>query len=203
MSGWLSRQSSSSRTTAWIPAARGRQHARLPNGPFREPCPVDSCRRPWTPVDSEPVVPACVDSCGHPWTRLGDLRIRRLGVRVAPGALRETPGRSSVGKYEAPRTCDRLCHGSDPREPFSIRIGASRAKRSLCSRDFAGVSPRRHSDVIGTYAGTFARRGTGMTTDPADLVTFRLLDLVEVQPIRGRRAAPVTDRRERSLRSSG
>jgi hypothetical protein len=25
--------------------------------------------------------------CGRPWTPLGDLRIRRLGVRVAPGAL--------------------------------------------------------------------------------------------------------------------
>jgi hypothetical protein len=28
---------------------------------------------------------------GHPRTRLGHLRIRRLGVRVAPGALSEAP----------------------------------------------------------------------------------------------------------------
>ena len=29
------------------------------------------------------------DIPGRPWTQLGDLRIRRLGVRVAPGALRK------------------------------------------------------------------------------------------------------------------
>jgi hypothetical protein len=30
-----------------------------------------------------------VDGCGLPWTRLGDLRIRRLGVRVPPGVPRK------------------------------------------------------------------------------------------------------------------
>jgi hypothetical protein len=35
--------------------------------------------------EAKPVVPVCVDGCGHTRTALGDLRIRRLGVRVPPG----------------------------------------------------------------------------------------------------------------------
>ena len=49
---------------------------------------VDGHGRPWT---RKPVVPGRVDACGHSRSALGDLRIRRLGVRVAPGALSETP----------------------------------------------------------------------------------------------------------------
>ena len=69
-------------------------------------------------------------SCGHLWTPLGHLRIRRLGVRVAPGALSERPGRSSVGTDVSPGLGHRLCHGSDPREPYpseSRRRGRSEA----------------------------------------------------------------------------
>jgi hypothetical protein len=33
------------------------------------------------------LIPGCTDSRGRSWMPLGDLRIRRLGVRVAPGAL--------------------------------------------------------------------------------------------------------------------
>jgi hypothetical protein len=46
---------------------------------------ADGCGRRWT---RKPLVPGCVDGCGHLWTPLGDLRIRRLGVRVPPGVPR-------------------------------------------------------------------------------------------------------------------
>jgi hypothetical protein len=39
------------------------------------------------------VISACVDGCGHPWTALGDLRIRRLGIRVLPGVPSSPPHR--------------------------------------------------------------------------------------------------------------
>ncbi len=45
---------------------------------------MDGCGRLWT---GRPSVPGCVDACGRLWTLLGDLRIRRLGVRVPPGVL--------------------------------------------------------------------------------------------------------------------
>jgi hypothetical protein len=42
------------------------------------------------PGGLERFVPSCrTDSRKHLWTSLGDLRIRRLGVRVAPGAPRK------------------------------------------------------------------------------------------------------------------
>ena len=43
--------------------------------------------RGWT---WKPSIPGCVDGYGHPRTPLGHLRIRRLGVRVAPGAPTES-----------------------------------------------------------------------------------------------------------------
>jgi hypothetical protein len=48
---------------------------------------VDGCGRPWT---RKPPVPTSVDGCGLLWTPLGDLRIRRLGVRVPPSVRSET-----------------------------------------------------------------------------------------------------------------
>ena len=47
---------------------------------------VDGCGRRW---NCKPCVSGCVDGCGRPWTPLGDLRIRRLGVRVPPGVPRK------------------------------------------------------------------------------------------------------------------
>ena len=47
---------------------------------------VDSCGRWW---NRKPSVPGRADTHGRLWTRLGDLRIRRLGVRVPPGVLLE------------------------------------------------------------------------------------------------------------------
>ena len=38
-------------------------------------------------VEAMAVASGSADAHGHTWTGLGDLRIRRLGVRVAPGAL--------------------------------------------------------------------------------------------------------------------
>jgi hypothetical protein len=47
--------------------------------PSWEPFAVDGCGRRCT---RKPFVSACVDAGGHPWIRLGDLRIRRLGVEL-------------------------------------------------------------------------------------------------------------------------
>jgi len=49
---------------------------------------MDSCGHRWR---WKPAVPARMDTNGRPWTPLGDLRIRRLGVRVPPGVPREAP----------------------------------------------------------------------------------------------------------------
>jgi hypothetical protein len=46
-----------------------------------------------------------MDDRGHRWTRLGDLRIRRLGIRVLPGVLKKPPlrwGLSSPAEFDAP-----------------------------------------------------------------------------------------------------
>ena len=54
---------------------------------------VDGCGRRWS---RNPFVWGCVDGCGRAWTRRVDLRIRRLGVRVSPGVLREVPAQVGV-----------------------------------------------------------------------------------------------------------
>ena len=47
---------------------------------------ADGCGLWWT---RRPIIPGSVDSARRLWTGLGYLRIRRLGVRVAPGALQQ------------------------------------------------------------------------------------------------------------------
>ena len=54
--------------------------------PSWEPSALDCCDQLWTHMDMEAFVPGCVDGCGRPGTPLGDLRIRRLGVRILPSA---------------------------------------------------------------------------------------------------------------------
>lgn len=58
----------------------------------------------------KPIARGCIDSSGRPWTRLGDLRIRRLRVRVLPSALRKTALRKTLWVWAsteaAPRTAD-------------------------------------------------------------------------------------------------
>ena len=68
----------------------------------------------------KPLAEPCMDGCGHPRTPLGHLRFRRLGVRVAPGALGKRPGRGRCRHVRGSPTRQRLWRGSDPREPFSI-----------------------------------------------------------------------------------
>jgi len=70
---------------------------------------------------------------------LGDLRIRRLGVRVAPGALAKSLVEAVGSVLANAGLGHRLGHGGDPREPFSIRIMApvERAKalpKGICMR---------------------------------------------------------------------
>ena len=49
-----------------------------------------SAGRPWTPTDSPgrstPSVPRDLDGCGRGWPIVSGIRIRRLGVRIPPGA---------------------------------------------------------------------------------------------------------------------
>ncbi len=73
--------------------AKGRSESEFSAGQHPRGSQVGS-HSPWTCVDGygrrwnrKPVVPGCVDVGGHPWTPVGDLRIRRLGVRVPPGVL--------------------------------------------------------------------------------------------------------------------
>jgi hypothetical protein len=54
--------------------------------PSWEPSAVDPSGSLWAPVDSKPAEPGSADGLGRPWPPIGDLRIRRLRVRVAPGA---------------------------------------------------------------------------------------------------------------------
>ena len=58
--------------------------------PSWEPFPVDPPDRPGFQWNRTPVLPHRMDSPGPSRTALGDLRNRRLGVRVAPGALPES-----------------------------------------------------------------------------------------------------------------
>ena len=48
----------------------------------------DGLGRTWTPVEQIPVFMGFSDRCGRPWKRPLQLRIRRLGVRVPPSALK-------------------------------------------------------------------------------------------------------------------
>ena len=58
---------------------------------------VDGCGCRWT---RNPCAATLLDSCGRRWTGCGDLRIRRLGVRVPPGVPRETPAPAGVPASE-------------------------------------------------------------------------------------------------------
>ena len=78
---------------------------------------VDGCGRLW---NREPLFPACVDGCGRLWTRLGDLRIRRLGVRVPPGVPSESPQQQGFRRVGDLRANQKRGLGSHSREPFSI-----------------------------------------------------------------------------------
>ena len=70
-------------------------------------------------------------SCGRPGTPLGDLRIRRLGVRVAPGALLKPLHERVVSVCRTRRPSD----GWEPFAPSttSIRqISSASGARSTC-----------------------------------------------------------------------
>jgi hypothetical protein len=89
-----------------------------------------------------------IDGCGHRWTRtptIPGLRglswtsvdgawsstDQKVGVRVPPGVLREAPGRAGVRTRQVPLAGYCICRGSDPREPFSMRVTASRRGEAL------------------------------------------------------------------------
>jgi hypothetical protein len=91
--------------------------------PSWEPFSVDSYGRPWTPVTRKLVVPAPVDTPGRPWTPLGDLGLRRLGVRVAPGALQQVPSRQGRPASFAPGVADRHLLKLGPKSRWPALVG--------------------------------------------------------------------------------
>jgi hypothetical protein len=64
---------------------------------------VDWCGRLWTPMDIEAFHSGL---CGRLWTPLGDLRIRRLGVRVPPGVRLKPLHGKAYRLTELPRPPD-------------------------------------------------------------------------------------------------
>jgi hypothetical protein len=113
-----------------------------------EPFSVDPVGWLWKQVDSK-----AHDSRlrGRSWTSVDAAWTstdQEVGCSSRPGRAGEVPCRASIGRDEAFLPGHHLCRGSDPREPFSIRVSASRARRSPCSRVLAWVSTGRPSDVL-------------------------------------------------------
>ncbi len=96
---------------------------------------MDACGRRWTQNRS---VPACVDECGPPRTPLGDLRNRRLGIRVPPGVPQKPCVSCGFAAFEASRRRT----GERSWEPF---LGAI-----CCCRGQYGRVPGWLTDAVRT-----------------------------------------------------
>ena len=123
-------QSDLDRNFAWVSGlSRGPSEVRRSKGSALGPCDGAGSQvgshSPWTAPDGrgrlwtrKPALPRQIDTHRHPWTPLGDLRIRRLGVRVPPRVQE-----NRCGTTDATRC--RTDGPSDIWEPFARRITAA------------------------------------------------------------------------------
>jgi hypothetical protein len=131
---------------------------------------VDGAGLQWNP---KPPVPARMDTPGPPWTPLGDLRIRRLGVRVAPGALLVPLVEAVSERMRLPTLATASAMGailesdhkvSDPRRD-AIARGLSRGPRDNSGSQVVRIMPASGRGIEASAVTSRAPQQENVTTE--------------------------------------